>query len=109
MIEGPSEAERIFSNLVNNAKEEILIMFPSIGALTREGLFTKLLNRQRNEYIDISIISPLNRDIKNYLSISNKQQKSKQYGNIVVTEISKSQRIKSTILIVDKKFYLLWN
>jgi hypothetical protein len=106
VIEDPSEAERNFSNLVNDANEEILIMFPSIGALTREGLFTKLLNRQRNESIEISIMSPLNKDIKNYLSISNKQQKSKQYRSIIVREISKSQRIKSSILIVDKKFLL---
>ena len=52
VIEDPNEAERIFSDLVNDANEEILIMFPSIGALTRERLFTKLLNRQRNENIE---------------------------------------------------------
>ena len=106
VIEDPSEAERIISNLVNNAKEEILIMFPSIGTLTRQGFFIELLNRQRNEHLAISIMSPLNRDIKNYLSVSNKQENNKQFRNIVVREIAKSQRIKSTILIVDKKFLL---
>ena len=107
VIEDPSEAERIFLNLINNAKEEILIMFPSIGALTREGLFIELLNRRINDHAAISIMSPLNREIKNYLSVSNKQESSKQYNrNIVVREIARSQRIKSTILIVDKKFLL---
>lgn len=107
VIEDPGEAEKIFSNLVNNAKEEILIMFPSIGALTRQGLFTKLLNRQGNEHTDISIMSPLNSNIKNYLSVSIKQHETiKQYRNVVVREIAKSQRINSTILIVDKKFLL---
>ncbi len=106
VIEDPSEAERIFSNLVNNAKEEILIMFPSVGALTRQGLFIELLNRQRNEHIGIRIMSPLNRDIQNFLSLSKKQENNKQYRNIVVREIAKSQRIKSTILIVDKTFLL---
>jgi signal transduction histidine kinase len=106
VIEDPSEAERIFSNLVNNAKEEILIMFPSIGTLTRQGLFNELLNRQRNEHIGISIMSPLNKEIQNLLSLSNKQKNNKQYRNIVVREIAKSQRIKSTILLVDKKFLL---
>jgi signal transduction histidine kinase len=106
VIEDPSEAERIFSNLVNNAKEEILIMFPSFGALTRQGLFIELLNRQRNEHIGISIMSPLNRNIQNFLSLSDKQENNNQYRNIVVREIAKSQRIKSTILVVDKKFLL---
>ncbi len=106
VIEDPSEAERIFSNLVNNAKEEILIMFPSFGALTRQGPFIELLNRQRNEHIGISIMSPLNRNIQNFLSLSNKQENNNQYRNIVVREIAKSQRIKSTILVVDKKFLL---
>ena len=106
VIEDPSEAERIFSNLVNNAKEEILIMFPSFGALTRQGLFIGLLNRQRNEHIGISIMSPLNRNIQNFLSLSDKQENNNQYRNIVVREIAKSQRIKSTILVVDKKFLL---
>lgn len=106
VIEDPSEAERIFSNLINNAKEEILIMFPSIGTLTRQGLFIELLNRQRNEHIGISIMSPLNRDIQNFLFLSNKQENNEQYGNIIVREIAKSQRIKSTILVVDKKFLL---
>ncbi len=107
VIEDPGEAERIFLNLVNNAKEEILIMFPSIGALTREGLFIELVNRKINDHAAISIMSPLNRDIKNYLSESNKQEDIKQYNrNIVVREIAKSQRIKSTIVIVDKKFLL---
>lgn len=106
VIEDPSEAERIFSNLVNNAKEEILIMFPSVGALTRQGLFIELLNRQRNDHIGISIMSPLNKEIQNFLSLSNNQENNKQYRNIVVREIAKSQRIKSTILVVDKKFLL---
>jgi signal transduction histidine kinase len=106
VIEDPSEAESIFSNLVNNAKEEILIMFPSIGTLTRQGLFIELLDRRRNEHIGISIMSPLNRDIQNFLSLSNKQESNKQYRNIVVREIAKSQGIKSTILVVDKKFLL---
>ncbi len=106
VIEDPSEAERIFSNLVNSAKEEILIMFPSIGALTRQGLFIELLDRQRNEHIGISIMSPLNRDIQKFLSLFNKQENNKQCRNIVVREIAKSQRIKSTILVVDKKFLL---
>ncbi|HEU5120558.1 MAG TPA: HAMP domain-containing sensor histidine kinase [Candidatus Nitrosocosmicus sp.] len=106
VIEDPSETEKIFSNLVNNAKEEILVMFPSIGALTREGLFIELLNRKGIEHIAISIMSPLNRDIKNYLSVTNKHENIKQYENIAVREIAKSQRIKSTILIVDKKFLL---
>ena len=106
VIENPSEAERIFLNLVNNAKEEILIMFPSIGALTRAGLVIELLNRPINDHMAISIMSPLNRDIKNYLSVSNKQENNNQFRNIVVREIAKSQRIKSTILIVDKKFLL---
>lgn len=107
VIEDPSEAERIFLSLVLNAKEEILIMFPSIGALTREGLFIELMNRKINDLATISIMSPLNRDVKNYLSASNKQKSSKQYDrNIVVREIAKSQRIRFTILIVDKKFLL---
>jgi signal transduction histidine kinase len=106
VIEDPSEAERIFSNLINKAKEEILLMLPSSGALTRQGLFIELLNRQRNEHIGISIMSPINRDPQNFLPLSNNQENNKQYRNIAVREIAKSQRIKSTILIVDKKFLL---
>ena len=83
VIEDPSEAERIFSNLVNNAKEEILIMFPSIGTLTRQSLFIDLLGQQGTEHIAISIMSPLNRDIQNFLFLSNKHESNKQYRNIV--------------------------
>ena len=83
VIEDPGEAERIFSNLVNNAKEEILIMFPSIGTLTRQSLFIDLLGQQGTEHIAISIMSPLNRDIQNFLFLSNKHESNKQYRNIV--------------------------
>ena len=107
VIEDPSEAERVFSNLLNNAKEEILMVFPSINALKRQTHTTiDLLNQQRYENIGISIMSPLDSNIKNLLSPSSNKQVNKQIGNFIVREIAKPQRIKSTILMVDKKFLL---
>lgn len=106
IVENPTEAERIFSNLLKNAKEEILILFPSTRAIMRQRHFIiDLLNQQRYEDIRISIMSPLDRNIKNLYSSPNNHTNAKS-RNFIVREIAKPQRIKSTILMVDKKFLL---
>ncbi len=106
IIENPIEAERIFSNLMKNAKEEILILFPSTSAIKRQKHFIiDLLHKRRYQKVGISIMSPLDQYIKNLLSFSNKSA-NKQSKNFLVREIAKPQRLKSTILMVDKRFLL---
>jgi signal transduction histidine kinase len=107
VIQDSNQTEMVFSNLLKNAKEEILIVYPSTSALMRQKHFMiDLLNHQGNENMGIRIMSPLDRKIRNLFSLSSNKQENKHSQNFIVREIAKPQRIRSTILMVDKKYLL---
>ncbi len=96
--------------MIQNAKEEILILFPSLNAVKREitmGIID-LLKQKCIENIRIRILTPVSENIKQILfpMDSFDEDKSKVMENIQTREIRKQENLISTIVIVDGKYVL---
>lgn len=110
VIENPAKSKQQFINLVRNAKEEILILFPSLNAVKREVIMgiIDLLKKRSAENIKIRILSPVNEIIKQILFQVDvaSDDKDKVTENIKTREIRKQEYLISTIVIVDRKYVL---
>ena len=69
VIENPVKTKQYFIDLVRDAKEEIMILFPSLNAVKREIIMgiIDLLKKRIAENIRIRILSPVNESIKEIL------------------------------------------
>ena len=96
---------------MENAKEEILILFPTINAVKmndRIGIVDLLKQKSHNK-LKVRVLSPQDNYVKQILSFDNIIGKDHQQNieNFEAKEIAKQQQnIKSTIVIVDKKHLL---
>jgi len=108
IIENPLITKQYFIDLVRYAKEEILILFPSLNAVKREvtmGIID-LLKKRITENIRIRILSPVNENIRELLFSKNIKGKYEFKENILSREIRKQENLISTIVIVDRKYVL---
>jgi len=108
VIENPLITKQFFIDLVRYAKEEILILFPSLNAVKREvtmGIID-LLKKRITENIRIRILSPVNENIRELLFSKNIKGKYEFKENILSREIRKQENLISTIVIVDRKYVL---
>lgn len=106
VIENPYQAKNMFIEMIENAKEEIMIVFPSYNVIKRLGKteVIKYLMHKSQERINIRILSPINEEIKKILITKQIQgKKSILFEYVHFQEISKRQDIKSIILMIDKK------
>ena len=105
IIENPVKTKQYFIDLVRDAKEEILILFPSLNAVKREVIMgiIDLLKKRSAENVRIRILSPVNEDIKEMLFPKDVDGKYKVMKNIISREIRKEENLISTIVIVDRK------
>ena len=108
VIEDPVKTKQYFIDLVQNAKEEIMILFPSLNAVKREVIMgiIDLLKKKSAENIGIRILSPVNEHIKELLFPKDVVGKYKVIKNITGREIQKQDNLISTIVIVDRKYVL---
>ena len=109
VIENPVKTKQQFINLVRDAKEEILILFPSLNAVKREVIMgiIDLLKKRTDENIKIRILSPVNEIIKQILfQVDAASDKNRVTENIKTREIRKQEYLISTIVIVDRKYVL---
>ena len=108
VIEDPVKTKQYFIDLVQNAKEEIMILFPSLNAVKREVIMgiIDLLKKKSAENIGIRILSPVNEHIKELLFPKDVVGKYKVIKNITGKEIRKQDNLISTIVIVDRKYVL---
>ncbi|WP_415311059.1 ATP-binding protein [Candidatus Nitrosocosmicus sp. FF01] len=114
IIKNPIKTKQYFVDLIQDAREEILILFPSLNAVKRETItgITGLLRQKSSENIRIRILSPVN--VKEILFSENtinndddKKNKNKVLDNILTREIRKQEHLASTIVIVDRKYVLV--
>lgn len=108
VIENSTQTKNLFIKLVNDAIEEIMIVFPSFNAVIRQskvGIIDSLL-KKANESVKVRILSPLDDKIRTLLTPSSISEKEFYPKNIFVREIVMHQNMKSTILMVDKKYLL---
>lgn len=109
IIENPLLAKKLLLRLLKNAKEEIMIVFPSVNTVKRQfgiGVIDSLKQKSQ-ENLRIRILSPIDNTTEEILLLPQNSKESNQgLENIVIREIAKQQDIKSTILVVDKKYLL---
>lgn len=109
VIEQPIEAKKIFLDLLKNAQQEIMILFPSYNAIKREVVMGVIdaLKQKSAENIRIRILSPVDEKIKVLLfSNDNTNNLDLIKQNISCKEIRKQDYLISTIVIVDRKYVL---
>ncbi|CAN5622290.1 hypothetical protein BH23THE1_BH23THE1_25840 [soil metagenome] len=108
VIENAVKTKQYFIDMVRNAKEEILILFPSLNAVKREVIMgiIDLLKKRSTENIRIKILSPVNENVQEILFPKDDEGKNNVIQNIISREIRKQENLISTIVIVDRKYVL---
>jgi signal transduction histidine kinase/DNA-binding Lrp family transcriptional regulator len=107
VIENSSQAIELFLHLIENAREEIMIVIPSSNSVKRQsriGVIESLIQKGQ-EGLKVRILSPISDGVKELLQECIERKKPNT-ENIDVKGIAKYQDINCTILMVDKKHLL---
>jgi signal transduction histidine kinase len=121
IIRNPSRAKKLYLNLVNNAKKEIMIIFPTANAFIRQdklGVIQSLKKVSRESNVKIRILMPMERSSHKELDCmsygdSHQQPEvvdyefenttcSESFSNIHIRNIDRMSEAKATILIIDR-------
>jgi signal transduction histidine kinase len=105
VIENPFQSKSIFLRMVEEAQEEITIIFSTPNSVKRKskiGLFN-LLKLKNQEDLRLRILSPNVDIVKEILLLEYSKEKDNMIDNVTIREIAMQQNIRSTILIIDKK------
>lgn len=108
VIEIPSQSKELLLRLLQNAQEEIMIVFPSFKTVRRQfGIgVSDSLKQKSQENLRIRILSPMSELVKELLLLVYAKENDQKIENLFVSEIVKQQDINSTILMLDRKFLL---
>ncbi|HSA75439.1 MAG TPA: HAMP domain-containing sensor histidine kinase [Candidatus Nitrosocosmicus sp.] len=105
VFEDPIQSRDLFLQIIEEAQEEIMVIFPSLNTIERQskiGLFN-LLKLKNQQNFQIRILSPMIDAVKEILLLEYSNERYARIDNITVREIPKQQEFRSTILVVDKK------
>jgi signal transduction histidine kinase len=105
VIENPIQSKNLFLQILEEAQEEIMIIFPSLNSVKRQSKigFFNLLKLKNQQNFRIRILSPMIDTIMEILLLEYSKERDNRIDNILVREIPRLQEIRSTILMVDKK------
>lgn len=108
LIENSSHAKPLLIETVQKASKEILILFPSLNAVKREVVmgFMEILKQKSVENIQIKILSPVNKMVKEVIYKDDTNKQDLMVKNILCREIRNQKDLISTIMIVDRKYVL---
>lgn len=108
IIENASNTEKYFIDIIKNAQEEVLILFPSLNAIKREIIMgvIDLLKKKSTENVRVRILSPINERVKEIMFSNTPDNENLMKQNITSREIRKQDYLISTIVIVDRKHVL---
>jgi signal transduction histidine kinase len=109
VIENPIQSKDTFLQIVENAREELLFIFPSINSVKRQaeiGLFN-LLKLKNQQNFRIKILSPDIDKVKEILLLEYAKEKDNRLNNVAIREIVKQQEINSLFIMADKKYMLV--
>ena len=125
IIRNSSSAKELYQSLVNSARKEIMIVFPTINAFKRQerlGIIQLMQKAAKERNVKVRILKPfedLPEDGKKYMTdnrynslqkIDHIRKNSVYDDDILNIDIRYFQRIsetKATILLVDKRFSLV--
>jgi signal transduction histidine kinase len=115
IIQDPARAQEIYLNIVKDAAEEILLIFPTTNAFVRQDRIgalqlTEQAAKERN--VKVRILMPLLDSLTEHTVCKLRQekqqpQKNNLKSNIDIRYIEQISEAKATILIIDKKISLV--
>ena len=104
IIEDPVQVQELGSKLAWSSETEILALFSTSNAFHRQermGMLTKLQEmRKNNNKLKIRILTPYDDDI------SKISKTFRDEWNIIIMNLGEAQRIRASVLLVDRKFLL---
>jgi signal transduction histidine kinase len=112
IIQDPARAQEIYLNIIKDAAEEILLIFPTTNAFVRQDRIgaLQLAEQAADECnVKVRILMPSHSLTEQTLSKlrQRQQQKKNPRSNIDIRYIEQISDAKATILIVDKKISLV--
>jgi signal transduction histidine kinase len=115
IIQDPARAQEIYLNIVKDAAEEILLIFPTTNAFVRQDRIgalqlTEQAAKERN--VKVRILMPLLDSLTEHTVCKLRQEKQQPKknnlkSNIDIRYIEQISEAKATILIIDKKISLV--
>ena len=128
VIQNPAKTAKLYLDLIKNAAREILLIFPTTNAITRQnsvGALQLLKQAAEQNKVNVRLLMPSIGDSdNNRMSFSNPDYTSKNSvtdysnikrlllsnalgNNIDIRHIKKASETKATILIVDRRYSLV--
>ena len=106
VIPRSSRARIVYLELVGNAKEETLFIFPTSSAFMRQhkiGAIPLAIDAAKKRNVKVRILVPYNEAVENQLKIKEVAGKAIYNHNISIRYIEQMSDTKATILVVDRK------
>jgi two-component system, OmpR family, sensor histidine kinase VicK len=128
VIQNPAKTAKLYLDLIKNAAREILLIFPTTNAITRQnsvGALQLLKQAAEQNKVNVRLLMPSNGESdNNTMALSNPDYTSKNSvtdysnikrpllsgalsNNIDIRHIKKASETKATILIVDRRYSLV--
>ena len=128
VIQNPAKTAKLYLDLIRNAAREILLIFPTTNAITRQnsvGALQLLKDAAEQNKVNVRLLMPsIGESDNNAMALSNPDYASKtsvtDYSNIKrlllsdalsnnidIRHIKKASETKATILIVDRRYSLV--
>ena len=128
VIQNPAKTAKLYLDLIRNAAREILLIFPTTNAITRQnsvGALQLLKDAAEQNKVNVRLLMPsIGESDNNAMALSNPDYTSKtsvtDYSNIKrlllsdalsnnidIRHIKKASETKATILIVDRRYSLV--
>jgi two-component system, OmpR family, sensor histidine kinase VicK len=105
VIPSSAKAQEIYLNMVKDAKEEVILVFPSTKAFIRQGKIgaIKLAKQAAQKHnVKVRILMPAHKSKEQIL-----QKLKGQHQNIDIRYIKQMSETKATILVVDRRASLV--
>src|SRR5919106_1299714 len=128
VIRNPAKTAKLYLDLIRNAAREILLIFPTTNAITRQnsiGALQLLKDAAKQNKVNVRLLVPsIGESNNNAMALSNPDYTSKNSvtdysnikrlllsdalsNNIDIRHIKKASETKATILIVDRRYSLV--
>ena len=107
LIDNPAQSRMLLLNTIENAKEEILMIFPSINAVKRKNNIgvVNIIKQKSRQDVMVKVLSPIDSEVEKVLMYQSDDINSPD-SPYIVREIAKQKDFKRTILLVDRKYFL---
>jgi signal transduction histidine kinase len=112
VIQSSSRAGELYLELVKNAKEEILFIFPSSSALIRQeklGAIPLAIEAAKERSVNVRILVPYNKDVEDRIKLMKAElgRRPIHDASINVRYTEQTSGTMATILVVDRKVSLV--